>query len=115
MAAILQLSKHFPCTADYAARHAREPRHMNAVTAVGSTGGDIPQEHNLSLILSYNHVVVECARQCVGKLRQFVVVSGEQGLAAKPGVIVYMLGDRSCQSQPVIGAGAASYLVQDYK
>ncbi len=59
-------------------RQPRQPRHLDAVAAVGSARDDLAQEDDVVLPLARGHVIVDDARRRIGQIRQLVIVRGEQ-------------------------------------
>ena len=65
---------------DHRGRQAGQPRHLDAVAAVGAAGDDLAQEDDVVLPLARGDVRVDDARQRVGQVGELVVVRGEQRL-----------------------------------
>ena len=57
-----------------------EPRHLDAVAAIGAARHDLPQEDDVVVPLARRHVEVHDARQRIGEVGELVVVRREQRL-----------------------------------
>src|SRR5919107_1373476 len=84
---------------------------MDAVGGGLRAGLDPVQEHDLTPHLFDGGFIVPAARQHLHEARQLVVVGGEEREGLH--VVVQVLGDGPGEAHPVVGRGAASYLVQD--
>ena len=104
--------EHFLRARDRLARQAGEPRDVDAVAAVGASGHDAVEEHDLVVPFAHRDMQVGHRRQRVGELGELVVVRREQRARAARGE---GLGDRPREREPVERAGAAADLVEDHE
>ena len=95
--------------------HAGEPRHLNAVAAIGSARHDLVQEDDLVLPLARRDVRVYDARQRVGQIGELVIVRREQRLGPAARVRRQIFGDRPRNAQTIEGGGAASDFIEHHQ
>ena len=88
---------------------AGELRHLYAVAAVGRAGFDRVQKDDLVLIFHGVQVDIGDGVRGVGQGGQFKIMRGEQGEG--PDLVGEVSGACPRQGHPVVGAGAAAYLV----
>ena len=103
-------SQHLARALDHVARQPGEPADLDSVRSVGAAGLQPMQEQDL--LAGFTHRDVEVAErvELVGKLRQFMVVRREHGLAANR--VVQVLRDRPCDRHAVVRRRAAPDLVE---
>ena len=97
---------------DHRRRQPGEPRHLDAVAAIGAAGQNLVQEDDLVLPLARRHVRVDDAGQRVGQIGQLVIVRGKERLRPRARVLREVLGDRPGDAQAVEGRRAAADLVE---
>ena len=96
---------------DHGRRQAGEPRHLDAVGAVGGARQHLVQEHDVALPFLDPHGGVEHPRQLCRQRGQFVIMRGKQRAAA---VVLMQMFDRGPgDRQAVERRGAAPDLVED--
>ena len=86
---------------------------MDPIALVGPARNNPVQEYDLVIPLLDRHVPIANARQRPLQLDQLVVVGRKQG--ARTIAIVQLLDDRPSQAQAIVGARAATDLVEDHQ
>ena len=88
-------------------------RDVDAVAAVGPAGDDLAQEDDFAALLGDGYIHAAHAGQQVRDLHQFVIVRGEERARTAAFVVVQVFDDGAGDGEAVVGAGAASDLVED--
>src|SRR6266849_9719033 len=108
-----QVDEHFVGAVQDFFGHAGQLSYVNAVTFVGAAGGDLLQEHHSTFALLDQDIVVSQAGKFVSQLSQLVIVRGEERAAAD--LIVQIFGNGPSQTHAVVGARAATDLIEDHQ
>ncbi len=98
---------------DHFARDTGQPRHVDPVTLVRRTLDNLVQKHHLLVLLVHRHVQIHRTSQCPTQFGQLVVVRRKQRTATHS--VVQVFGDRPRQRDPVVGARAATDLVEHHQ
>ncbi len=94
-------------------REARQARHLDAVAAIRTARRHLPKEHNVVLPFADDDVEVGDGREGIGKVRQLVIVGGEDRLRPGAGARGQVLGHGPGEAEAVERRRAAAYLVEN--
>src|SRR5258708_1595018 len=86
---------------------------MDAIAAICAARNDPVQERDPAPVLADLDAVIAHRRQPVRQRRELVEVGGEERLAAEPGSIMDVLDHSLSDADAVVGAGAATDLIDD--
>src|SRR5579859_5802768 len=113
IALALQLFQHLRRAPYHLAWDAGELRHVDAVALIRAARHDLAQEDHLAVLFRHGDVAGAYSRQRAGKLHQLMVVRGEERLGATAFVVVQILDNGPRDGQSIVGARAASDLVEN--
>ncbi len=96
---------------DDAQGQSRQPRDLNAIAAVGTSGFDAPKEYHIVAGFLHRNVKINDAIELSGQFGQFMIVSREERLRAD--ALVDVLDHRPGQRKTVVGGSAAADFIQN--
>ncbi len=111
---LLQAGQNLAGAFDDVRRQPGEARHLDAVAAIGSPRQDLPQEHDVVVVLARRDVKVDHTRDRIGQVGELVIVRGEQRLGARARVRRQVFGDGPRDAETVErGRAAADFVEHD--
>src|ERR1700731_1955133 len=108
-----QLGQHLPGAHDNLTRHAGELRDVDSITPIGPTLNHLVEKDDAFAFFAHLHPKIAQPGKLLAERGQLVIVGGEECQRAKLWGLVQILEDRLRDAHAVVGAGAASDLVED--